>query len=190
VKHDLSKKKRSSPGVPQRSSDELRWYSMEHHHSGIALLTPHQVHHGLSELVIRQRQEILTQAYARHPERFVRRAPKALELPSAVWINPPPAKSEQNQAPGNFAPQSDPPGCPINDDLESTRPLAPPETASLATPRKAERGDHPSQETTTASSIQPAPRANDPDPALPNDATAFNPPTERTRPRRGAAALQ
>ncbi|MGH9361463.1 MAG: IS3 family transposase, partial [Thermoanaerobaculia bacterium] len=53
----------------------FQWYAMEHHHSGIALLTPYQVHRGLSELVTRQRQEVLTQAYAQHPERFVRQPP-------------------------------------------------------------------------------------------------------------------
>ncbi len=36
-----------------------------------------------------RRQVVLDAAYAAHPERFVRRAPIPLPLPSAVWINKP-----------------------------------------------------------------------------------------------------
>jgi hypothetical protein len=32
-------------------------------------------------------------AYNVHPERFVRKAPEALQLPEAVWINPPARKT-------------------------------------------------------------------------------------------------
>jgi putative transposase len=65
------------------------WYNQEHHHSGIALLTPAVLHYGMAEEVIRQRQQVLDQAYARNPERFVRACPKPLPQPTAVWINPP-----------------------------------------------------------------------------------------------------
>ncbi len=65
------------------------WYNQEHHHSGIALLTPQMLHYGLAEQVIEQRQQVLDQAYARNPERFVRSGPKHQPQPTAVWINPP-----------------------------------------------------------------------------------------------------
>lgn len=65
------------------------WYNHEHHHSGIALLTPASVHYGQAAGVLQQRQQILDQAYQRHPERFVGGAPQVAQLPSAVWINPP-----------------------------------------------------------------------------------------------------
>jgi hypothetical protein len=42
------------------------------HHSGIALLAPQVLHHGMAEQVIEQRQLMLDQAYARNPEHFVR----------------------------------------------------------------------------------------------------------------------
>jgi putative transposase len=167
----------------------FQWYAMEHHHSGIALLTPHQVHHGLAELVIGQRQEVLTQAYARHPERFVRRPPKALQVPTAVWINPPPSRKEENQASTNSVPQSDLPGSPRNDDLGSTRPVAPPGTTPPATPREAEREGCSSQETLSPLPVQPSPRQDNPARALPINTTAFKPTAERKRPRRSAAAL-
>jgi putative transposase len=65
------------------------WYNQDHHHSGIALLTPQMLHYGMAEQVIEQRQQVLNQAYARNPERFVRASPKPQPTPTAVWINPP-----------------------------------------------------------------------------------------------------
>jgi putative transposase len=67
----------------------FRWYNQEHRHSGIGLLTPATVHYGQAENFLRQRQDVLDVAYQRHPERFVRSAPKPPALPSEVWINKP-----------------------------------------------------------------------------------------------------
>jgi len=65
------------------------WYNRCHHHSGIALMTPEDVHYGRGASVTRMRQMTLDAAYQAHPERFIK-APKAPVLPRAVWINPPP----------------------------------------------------------------------------------------------------
>jgi putative transposase len=67
----------------------FRWYNTEHRHSGVGLLTPAMVHYGLAENILRRRQQVLDLAYQRHPERFVRSAPKPPALPSEVWINKP-----------------------------------------------------------------------------------------------------
>jgi putative transposase len=67
----------------------FHWYNEEHHHTGIALLTPATVHHGRTATVRAARQAVLTAAYAAHPERFVRGQPQPAVLPPAVWINPP-----------------------------------------------------------------------------------------------------
>lgn len=67
----------------------FRWYNEEHRHSGIGLLTPAMVHSGQTEAILAQRQVVLSAAYQAHPERFVRRAPAPLPVPSAVWINKP-----------------------------------------------------------------------------------------------------
>jgi len=77
----------------------LPWYNSEHHHTGIGLLTPEVLHYGRADDVIAQRQAVLTQAFQRNPERFVRAHPKPPARPTAVWINPPPspAASEQEQ---------------------------------------------------------------------------------------------
>jgi putative transposase len=61
----------------------------KHNHGGIALLTPEALHYGRADEVIRPRQEILSRAYQRNPERFVRTHPKPPAQPTAVWINPP-----------------------------------------------------------------------------------------------------
>lgn len=65
------------------------WYNNRHHHSGIGLLTPAQVHAGQAGHIRQQRQIVLDTAYARNPNRFVRTAPQAPALPAAAWINPP-----------------------------------------------------------------------------------------------------
>jgi hypothetical protein len=65
------------------------WYNQDHHHSGIALLTPDMLHYGMAGEIIEQRQKVLDQAYERNPERFTHARPKHPPQPTAVWINPP-----------------------------------------------------------------------------------------------------
>lgn len=65
------------------------WYNNQHHHTSLALLTPADVHSGRAAEKLKQRQASLQQAYAAHPERFVRGAPVVPVLPAEVWINPP-----------------------------------------------------------------------------------------------------
>jgi putative transposase len=87
------------PGYPQRfgclqdarnwSRAFFNWYNYEHHHSGIQLLTPADVHFGRAVQVLNDRFQVLTAAYQQYPERFVKGPPKPQELPSAVWINTP-----------------------------------------------------------------------------------------------------
>lgn len=67
----------------------FRWYNQEHRHSGIAMLSPAVVHFGGAQTALARRQLVLDAAYQAHPERFVRRPPKPLPLPSQVWINKP-----------------------------------------------------------------------------------------------------
>jgi putative transposase len=88
-----------SPGYPNRfgSLHDARqwcqrffaWYNREHHHSGLALLTPADVHYGRAKERLSQRQVVRQRAYRAHPERFVNGAPATPMLPAAVWINPP-----------------------------------------------------------------------------------------------------
>jgi len=66
----------------------FQWYNHDHHRWGLGLLTPATVHHGQASAVLAARQAVLDQAYAAHPERFVRQPPRPLPLPTEVWINP------------------------------------------------------------------------------------------------------
>lgn len=65
------------------------WYNTEHYHTGIALLTPEQVHYGQASEILARRQVILDAAFAQNPERFGGRRPCAGKLPERVWINAP-----------------------------------------------------------------------------------------------------
>lgn len=69
------------------------WYNSQHHHCGIAMLTPEQLHYGTWKTVIKEREKVLTQAFMIHPERFVKGLTKIKTAPTAVWINMP--KNEQ-----------------------------------------------------------------------------------------------
>lgn len=87
------------PEIPERfgsyehahevCTDLFPWYNHEHHHSGLAYLTPAAVHHGRAGGILATRQAALDAAFAAHPERFVHRPPRTSRPPEAVWINPP-----------------------------------------------------------------------------------------------------
>ena len=65
------------------------WYNTEHRHSGIAYLTPNEVHEGRSDEVLDHRHAVRMAAFAAHPERYPRGVPRRQTLPDAVYINPP-----------------------------------------------------------------------------------------------------
>jgi putative transposase len=87
------------PGFPDRFGSQeharsfcapfFHWYNDQHYHSGIGLLTPAMVHYGMAPAVTAARQQVLEDAYAAHPERFVKKTPSPPKLPTEVWINPP-----------------------------------------------------------------------------------------------------
>ena len=98
------------PGFPGRFADIhaatgfcrtfFRWYNDEHRHGGIAMLAPADVHYGRAEAMIAQRERTLQQAWAQHPERFVRGKPKPQALPQQVWINRPVEEEETSPEEG------------------------------------------------------------------------------------------
>lgn len=71
------------------------WYNQQHHHTGLALLTPVVVHYGRADQILQARQQTLQAAYAAHPERFVKGTPKSGRVSDAVWINPPKAARQR-----------------------------------------------------------------------------------------------
>ena len=87
------------PGYPERfaSLDEawtwarpfFQWYNFAHLHSGIGFVSPATMHFGQAQSIFQQRQEVLADAFAKHPERFVRGQPHPPVVPTEAWINPP-----------------------------------------------------------------------------------------------------
>jgi putative transposase len=96
------------PEYPERFNDReeargwarsfFQWYNHEHHHSGLALMTPDTVHFGQADTVYQRRQQVLAAAYAAHPERFVRGKPTPSPLPKEVWINKPKTQDDKQVA--------------------------------------------------------------------------------------------
>jgi hypothetical protein len=67
-----------------------QYYNHEHHHTGIGLHTPADVHYALTGPVDKRRHDTLATARAANPERFTTATdPKILTLPETAWINPP-----------------------------------------------------------------------------------------------------
>jgi putative transposase len=92
------------PGFPERFDSKLHaithcrglfnWYNNQHRHSGIAMLTPASVHHGLHLPVLENRAAVLVKAFEQHRERFVRGTPHVHALPTEVRINKPHQSNE------------------------------------------------------------------------------------------------
>ena len=74
----------------------VTWYNHEHHHQGLGLHTPADVHYGFAAGKATERARVLADARAAHPERFgTGHTPKALALPEAAWINKPIRQQEE-----------------------------------------------------------------------------------------------
>lgn len=82
------------------------WYNNEHRHSGIAFLTPNEVHEGRGDEVLAHRHAVKMAAFAAHPERFTRGAPRRETAPAAVFINPPSAGAASAEASSPLPPSS------------------------------------------------------------------------------------
>ena len=67
----------------------FQWYNKEHHHTGIALLTPEQVHYRMDKQILERRARVLADAFKKNPKRFKGKMPVPEPLPEAVWINKP-----------------------------------------------------------------------------------------------------
>jgi putative transposase len=51
------------------------WYNQDHHHAGIGLMTPDQVHYGQAGDIYDARQQTLDNAFSVNPSRFVNKPP-------------------------------------------------------------------------------------------------------------------
>jgi transposase InsO family protein len=76
----------------------VQHYNHEHHHIGIGLHTPADVHYGLADAATHRRVHTLAAARAATPHRFTSTTdPKILQLPEAAWINPPITQTEDQE---------------------------------------------------------------------------------------------
>jgi transposase InsO family protein len=76
-----------------------QYYNHDHHHTGIRLHTPADVHYGLATATDQRRHQALATARTANPERFTttQTTPAILNLPDAAWINPPIPETQQNK---------------------------------------------------------------------------------------------
>lgn len=72
----------------QWARELVKWYNHRHHHKGIGLMHPADVHYGYDQAKRAKRQEVMEAAMVRHPERFVRGEVKAPGAPEVVYLNP------------------------------------------------------------------------------------------------------
>ena len=74
-------------------------YNHAHHHTGIGLNTPADVHYGLATAKAVERGAVLAAARAQNPARFSStNDPKILALPTDAWINSPAERKDQKLA--------------------------------------------------------------------------------------------
>jgi len=95
------------PGFPERfhSMEEARtfcqtfftWYNYDHRHSGIGYMTPAAMHTGVAQLIYQQRESVLQNAFARHPNRFKNSRPRPPALPTEAGINMPTTAATADQ---------------------------------------------------------------------------------------------
>lgn len=74
--------------------DFFDWYNNFHYHSGILFLKPISVHYGESDNILKNRHQVLLNAYEKNPARFNGKMPTLKKLKS-VYINPPITDSEK-----------------------------------------------------------------------------------------------
>ena len=67
----------------------VSWYNYQHAHSGLAFLTPADVHLGRAQAVLARRNAVLQQVWKEHPRRFPPNGPVQRALPKIVYINKP-----------------------------------------------------------------------------------------------------
>ncbi len=69
--------------------DFFAWYNDDHHHSGLAMFTPADVHHERVGQRLAARQTVMDAAFKAHPARFPHGRPVVRPPRDKVWINPP-----------------------------------------------------------------------------------------------------
>jgi putative transposase len=69
--------------------DFFEWYNTSHKHSGIAMMTPENVHYDNIEEIVSKRQIVMNEVYKKHSQRFVKGITIIKKPDAQVWINKP-----------------------------------------------------------------------------------------------------
>lgn len=69
--------------------DFFSWYNISHMHSGIAMLTPENVHYGNIDEIVSKRQSVMNEVCIKHKLRFVKGVTIIKKPDHQVWINKP-----------------------------------------------------------------------------------------------------
>lgn len=72
----------------------FNWYNNIHYHSGILFLKPTSVHYGQENEILKNRHQVLLNAYEKNSARFNHKIPRLKKL-KPVYINPPKIESEK-----------------------------------------------------------------------------------------------
>ena len=73
----------------------VRWYNLEHRHSGLKFITPQQRHSGISNQVLAKRIKVYEEARRKNPTRWSNKIRNWI-LSEEVWLNP--EKTQNNSA--------------------------------------------------------------------------------------------
>jgi transposase InsO family protein len=77
-------------------NDFALWYNGEHRHSGLNFITPNERHDGLGEGIMDRRKAVYEKAKEARPNRWSKNI-RQMNLPEAVWLNPPSKGNEHAQ---------------------------------------------------------------------------------------------
>lgn len=69
--------------------DFFTWYNTSHKHSGIAMLTPENVHYDNIDEIVSKRQQVMNEVFKKHSQRFVKGVTVIKRPDNQVWINKP-----------------------------------------------------------------------------------------------------
>jgi putative transposase len=69
------------------AADFVRWYNVDHRHSGIRYVTPDQRHTGADQAILQARHALYLEARERHPARWSRKT-RDWSIINAVTLNP------------------------------------------------------------------------------------------------------
>lgn len=79
-------------------ADFVRWYNLDHLHSGVCFVRPVDRHNGRDQAILDRRKAVYEAAKARHPQRWGSRSTRAWEPPKRVCVRAKPTAEDREEA--------------------------------------------------------------------------------------------